>query len=94
VTEEIPASFHICRERPQSALPECGATGPQPISADHGNAAPQLHQTGHSCIAQHFPRPSVGYADLPDIRRGCSISAATAKNIARLGKDPTCGKAA
>jgi hypothetical protein len=38
--------------------------GPKLTSADHFDAALQLHQTGRSCIAQHFPSVSDGSADL------------------------------
>lgn len=39
------------------------AVGPQPPLAGALDAAPQLHQTGHSRIAQHFPSASDGSAD-------------------------------
>lgn len=36
-------------------------------------AAAQLHQTGHSCIAQHFSCAKVGSADFPDFRCDCAV---------------------
>jgi len=38
------------------------ATGPLRTSVSPSIAALQLHQTGHSCIAQHFRRASDGSA--------------------------------
>ena len=48
-------------------------------------AAVQLHQTGHSSIAQHFRRMKVGSADISAIRCRCSIHAAPAKTSGRKG---------
>ena len=36
-------------------------------------AAAQLHQTGHSSIAQHFRKMKVGSADLAAVRCTCAI---------------------
>jgi hypothetical protein len=38
------------------------AHGPNRTSGDSFDAAPQLHQTGHSSIVQHFRRVKVGRA--------------------------------
>ena len=35
-------------------------------------AAAQLHQTGHSCIVQHFRRVKVGRADEAVVYRACA----------------------
>tara|TARA_R110000796_G_scaffold251493_1_gene383024 strand:- start:11062 stop:11307 length:246 start_codon:yes stop_codon:yes gene_type:complete len=35
------------------------AFGPEPTFTHHADAAPQLHQTGHSSMAQHFSRIKV-----------------------------------
>ena len=41
-----------------------GAPGPELPSTHHADAAPQLHQTGHSSMAQHFRGKKAGRAGL------------------------------
>jgi hypothetical protein len=43
--------------------------GPDLPLADVSGAAPQLHQTGRSRIAQPFRRPRGGYGDMIVVRR-------------------------
>ncbi len=45
----------------------------RPVAAFHSSpdAASQLHQTGQSCIAQHFSRVNVSDADEAGFRCGC-----------------------
>lgn len=44
------------------------ATGPLLSFISDDFAAGQLHQTSHSCIAQHFRRVKVCYADGADLQ--------------------------
>jgi len=46
----VPSAAKVCAS--PSAVPH--ASGPQPPLAGALDAAPQLHQTGHSRIAQQF----------------------------------------
>jgi len=68
--------------------------GPQLPVASRTDAAPQLTQTGHPCIAQHSPYASGGNADLSAVRCACSVRAATAKAFARVGGEQTAADAA
>jgi len=45
-----------------------GVPGPQPPLANVSDAAPQLHQTGHSYVAQHYRGASDGSADEADFQ--------------------------
>jgi len=44
--------------------------GPELPSTHHADAASQLHQTGHSSMAQHFRRMKVGSADIAAVDDG------------------------
>jgi len=44
-----------------------GKTGPKRPLTDMPRATLQLHENGHSCIAQHIPSTSGGSADLPAV---------------------------
>ena len=57
----VPLSCHWCQPRRGSAF---GPNRPLMITS---NVAVQRHQTGHSCIVQHFRRVKVGRADLSAI---------------------------
>src|SRR6056297_1344773 len=51
-----PAKSDITAKATSSFRPSClsDVNGPEPTSTVSCDAATQLHQTGHSCIAQHF----------------------------------------
>mgnify|MGYP007125788028 CR=1 FL=1 len=59
--------------------------GPLLPSIHHADAAPPLHQTGHSSMAQHFRRIKVGRADLAAIRCSCSIAVLVSVRMAPRG---------
>jgi hypothetical protein len=62
----------IAKSKPPN--PSYVTLGPKPTLARITVAAAQLHQTGHSCIAQHFSCAKVGSADKLPLGAGAPMS--------------------
>ncbi len=61
------------------------ASGPKLPLVGLSDAAPQLRQTGHSCIVQHVLEPNDRNADLPAVRCKCCLCPAVRRLCAGSG---------